>query len=447
MTSLQGTHGKSNFRTFLHEHKAILILMAVLFIERVLLLYHLGLTYTLDSDDMSYVISGITFAKTGVVSMHGEYPSAQIMPGMTWLIGAFVLVFGEGKLLWAALKLLWIIWGTLTAWFIYRSVCMFAPKWCGVVASLPLFGAEFAWMDNLILTETPFMCSFAAMIYFTLRMGKRQDNISFWGCLIAYMTGLMLKANIAIYPLFAMVYLLIVKYDRKKLLKQIVIVACAVLCFEIPWCARNMKQFDAFIPLTYGAGNPTLLGTYQGIRYPTDESLDYETNVTDVVKEKYAQYYDENGNVLPQYSKYIDLRSDGIKANYRLRVWAERDMKSLIYSYGFLKPLSIINDTFYWDNAFYVSADTVSNLQRLNTILCVCAVIAALVLKRNRQQILFLAILYMGNVMIYAMTFAFGRYNASLMPARYILLGISISLFVEAILIGVKQTQQFLTKE
>ena len=83
-----------------------------------------------------------------------------------------------------------------------------------------------------------------------------------------------------------------------------------------------MKQFDAFIPLTYGAGNPTLLGTYQGIRYPTDESLDYETNVTDVVKEKYAQYYDENGNVLPQYSKYIDLRSDGIKANYRLRVWA-----------------------------------------------------------------------------------------------------------------------------
>ena len=39
---------------------------------------------------------------------------------------------------------------------------------------------------------------------------------------------------------------------------------------------------------------------------------------------------------------------------------------------------------------------------------------------------LFLAVLYLGNVLIYAMTFAYGRYNLSLMPARLILLGIGL---------------------
>lgn len=424
MINSQGKRNSYAFRVFLHENRAILILIAVLFLERLLLLYQLGFTYSLDSDDMSYVNSGITFAKTGVISMHNEYPSAQIMPGMTWLIGLFVLIFGEGKLLWIALKLLWIVVGVLTAWFIYRSVCLFAPKWCGVIAALPLLGAEFAWMDNLILTETPFMCCFAAMIYYTLRMGQKQDNYSFWGCLIAYMAGLMLKANIAIYPLFALGYLLCVKYNIKKLLKQIVIVACAVLCFVVPWSIRNMAQFDAFIPLTYGAGNPALLGTYQGMGYPSDESLDYDTNVDAVVREEYAQFYDEKGEVMPEYARYVGLERDGIKANYRLRVWAERDIKSLIYSYGFLKPLSIVNGIFYWTTVFDVPTDVVQNLQRLNTVFCICVGIAALSLKKNRSQILFLAILYFGNVMVYAMTFAFGRYNVSLMPARYILIGI-----------------------
>lgn len=93
------------------------------------------------------------------------------------------------------------------------------------------------------------------------------------------MLALMLKANIGIYPLFAAIYLLVVKYDFKVLLKQGLILACALLCFMIPWSIRNYIQFQAFIPLTYGSGNPKLLGTYQGEGYPADETLDYETNV------------------------------------------------------------------------------------------------------------------------------------------------------------------------
>ena len=94
-------------------------------------------------------------------------------------------------------------------------------------------------------------------------MGRSRQKKYFWYCLAAYMLALMLKANIGIYPLFAAIYLLVVKYDFKVLLKQGLILACALLCFMIPWSIRNYIQFQAFIPLTYGSGNPKLLGTYQ----------------------------------------------------------------------------------------------------------------------------------------------------------------------------------------
>ena len=229
-----GTKIKQGIPSFAREHRAALIVLLLLLVLRLMTLYSLGFTYSLESDDLSYIESGIQFARTGTISMHDAYPSAQIMPGMTVLIGLFVLLFGEGKLLWIALKVLWICMGLGTAWLIYRSVCLFVPKWCGVIGMLPLFRADFIWMDNLILTETPFMLALTAMVYYTLRMGKQPGFRYFWPCAISYMAGLMLKANIALYPLFALVYLLVVKYDRKLLAKQCVVLAGVVLCFVIP---------------------------------------------------------------------------------------------------------------------------------------------------------------------------------------------------------------------
>ena len=91
-------------KKFFLENKWILLLMLALFLERVIVLYQLGAEYSLESDDLSYVNSGIAFANSGAITMHGVL-SAQIMPGMPVLIGVFVLIFGEGHLLWIALKL------------------------------------------------------------------------------------------------------------------------------------------------------------------------------------------------------------------------------------------------------------------------------------------------------------------------------------------------------
>ena len=424
------TKVKKDFLSFMKENKAALIVLFLLLVLRLMTLYSLGFTYSLESDDAAYIESGIQFARTGTITMHDDYPSAQIMPGMTVLIGIFVLLFGEGKLLWISLKVLWILMGLGTAWLIYKSVCLFVPKWCGIIGMLPLFRADFIWMDNLILTETPFMFALTAMVYYTLRMGKQPGFRYFWPCAIAYVAGLMLKANIALYPLFALIYLLVVKYDRKLLAKQCVVLAGIVLCFVIPWSIRNYIHFHAFVPLTYGAGNPTLLGTYQGEQYPSDDELDYETNVEQVAKEKYADYYDENGEVLPQYQRYVSLQKDAIKAKYRQQAWWDTDYKKMLYSYGVIKPQMMIESVFYWDTVFNQSLEALQQIQRVDLYLCIASLIAAFVLKRHRKPLLFVTAAYLGNIYIYSMTYAFSRYNASLMSMRFILIGIGAGLLV-----------------
>lgn len=424
------TKVKQRVPAFVREHRAALIVLLLLLVLRLMSLYSLGFTYSLESDDAAYIESGIRFARTGTITMHDNYPSAQIMPGMTVLIGLFVLLFGEGKLLWVSLKLLWIFMGLGTAWLIYRSVCLFVPKWCGIIGMLPLFRADFIWMDNLILTETPFMFALTAMVYYTLRMGKQPGYRYFWPCAISYMAGLMLKANIALYPLFALVYLLVTKYDRKLLAKQCVVLAGVVLCFIVPWSIRNYVHFHAFVPLTYGAGNPTLLGTYQGEGYPADDKLDYEANVEEIAEEKYSDYYDENGNVLPQYRRYIALQKDAIKAKYRQQVWWNTDYKKMLYSYGEIKPQMMIESVFYWDTVFDQPIESLQQVQRLDLYLCIASLVAAFIVKRLRKPLLFVTAVYVGNIYIYAMTYAFSRYNASLMSMRFIILGMGVGLLV-----------------
>ena len=390
-------------RLFLREHRAILIVLLLVLAIRLIALDMLGAEYSLSSDDLSYVRSGITFRHTGMITMHeNDVPSAQIMPGMTVLIGLLSFVFGEGTLLWVALKLLWACMGTLTGWFIYKSVRIYAPKWCGVVAVIPLLRADFVWMDNLILTETPFILCFSAMIYCTLMMGKTHKGKYFWGCLVAYMLALMCKATIAPYPVFAMVYLLLVKYDFKRLLRQGLILGGVVLCFIIPWSIRNYVQ-----------------------------ELDYETHVEAVTREKYARYYNEDGSVKPEFVRYVNLGRDDIKANYRIREWAKKDWKSMVVSYGVLKPAEMIRSSFYWTTIFDVGKEEVLLMQDINTVLCAVAVALAVILKKYRRQMCFLLLLYFGNLYIYAATFAFDRYQVSLMPIRYIIIGVGLGLGAE----------------
>ena len=57
-----------------------IILVIIFIILNIITFIKLGYDYSINSDDLSYINSGITFYETGKINMHGVV-SAQIMPG------------------------------------------------------------------------------------------------------------------------------------------------------------------------------------------------------------------------------------------------------------------------------------------------------------------------------------------------------------------------------
>ena len=177
-----------------------------------------------------------------------------------------------------------------------------------------------------------------------------------------------------------------------------------------------------------------LLGTYQGHGYPSDDQLDYATNVDKVAEEKFQKYYDENGELEEDYlAKYIDLETDGIKAKYRLKEWAKNDFRSLFESYVIIKPASMLDDVFYWHTLWNVDWAEIFKLRKLDACLCAFIILLSFYLKKYRKEIGFLAFLYAGNIYVYAMTFAFDRYAATLMPIRFVIVGMGCYLIICAL--------------
>ena len=133
---------QNRLKEFLKEHYPALGVMMLIVILSIIAMKKLGAQYTLYSDDFSYVLAGIEFAHSGTITMNGSI-SALVMPGMPFFIGLFSLVFGQGIKLWIALKITWIIMGAMTAWFVYKSVRIFAPRWCAVCAMCLLLTPDF----------------------------------------------------------------------------------------------------------------------------------------------------------------------------------------------------------------------------------------------------------------------------------------------------------------
>ena len=415
------------------DHLGILILLALLLAERLIVLGQLGAEYGLgDNDDLGYVVSGITFIKTGRITMYGGL-SAQIMPGMPVLIGLFSLVFGEGHALWLALKLLWLSMGTATAWVIYRAVRLYAPWWCGVLAAAPLLAPNYAWMDSLILTETPYLLGSMSLLYFTLRLKKTGERRAFVGLLCAFLLTLMLRANILNYLAVALVYLLLSKYDKKRLLRQCGMLLCAMLLLIVPWTIRNAVLFHDFVPFNYGGGNPLLLGTYQGYGWPEDAELDYETNVDAVMAAEYADYYDENGEPKEAYlARYLALERDGVMARYRIREWLRRDWRSFLHAYLITKPRMMADAIFYWKELLGVPWHVLHRLRLLTIGLGTGSLLLSLLLRRRRAELLFLGCVYGTALYIFALAFAFDRYVQPLTPIWYLMYGLGLGLAAEA---------------
>ncbi len=389
-----------------------------------------------NSDDVAYVQSGIVFANTGVISVWSDYPTAKIMPGMPVLCGLFSFFFGEGAAYINATRSFMILLGCCSIFVFYKACCEIMPKWYAVFASLSFLLPNWAWSDNAILTEPPYLLFFLITVFYTFRMGNETtpSHRSVIGYSVGFMLALMFRANILSIPLFTAIYLIFFKKRPfKSLIRPALVLACCLLVFIIPWSIRNYKLFGEFIPITNGAGNPTLLGTYQGESAPRDDELDYETNVYSVIYKEYSEYYDDKGNLLDlAYGEYLADKADRLKAEYRLREWFDRDPKGLIWSYLVSKPACMLNWVWEW-----LPSPTLYNalhyISCVNFACCVITFALSLIHKKQRRIVFFLSLIYWTNLYVFAFSFASERYSAMLMPFRYMLCALGLQLALEFI--------------
>ena len=416
---------------FFRNHWVMLVIVWLLFFERLWMLSHLGAGYGLKSDDLSYMKAGITLQRTATLTMHGVI-SAQIMPGLPLLIALFAKIFGTGHRLWLALKVAWCFMGTMAAWFTYLAIREKAPAYAAVLPTLMYFTPDFAWQDNLILTETPYLFLVTLYLYGVIRMGNRKDWAGFIIMALSAYLAFLLKAQAICLFLLPIPYLWIKKYPSTRFYGQAFMVFLALLAFMLPWSVRNYKQFRAFIPTTYGIGNPLLLGTYQGEGYPSDEEVDRKP-FTEEVRKEHAYLKNKDGKFSAKYRSYLGLLTDEKLARARMVYWWKHDRDSMLKSYLWLKPKNMLFETFYWDEVIPKTKYPIIHLRHVDFNLAMAAAVVVLFAKKTVAETYFVLFAYWVQVYMYAYAYVFDRYAQTLLPYRYVAIGFLIPAAVEII--------------
>lgn len=415
----------------IYVHKGITVLLILILIIKFIYLFKLKPSYNLNSDDVSYLLSGTTFLETGKITMHGTL-SAQIMPGMTFVIAFLALIFGKGVLLIITIKILWIIMGTIVVIYFYKTILLLInSKKIAVLCSSFFLALDYAWMDNLILTETPFLLFTIIMFYFSIKFSITKKQKDYFLIIVFYILSLMFRTSIGLYPIFLLLYLLIKGHNIKILFKNAIISGLILLLVLTPWTIRNYIHFNKFIPLTYGIGNPLLLGTYQGMGFPDDKDVDYELAYNKLPKDiKNNLTLTENDEKF-YLKKYSQLELDKEKSKLRMKIWWEKDPKSMLISYFYYKPKTMIHSTFYWTEQFAYDNQIIEIIRRVELVLFIMAIILILYKKLYLKEFIFIIFVYFYQIALYSYTFAFGRYAQTLYFYKYIIIALGIKILFD----------------
>ena len=390
------------------------------------------------SDSTYYYQSGLDLVRTGQL-IYRYCRTALILPGTSVLVGLLSLVFPEGEALQYAIRLTWILMGSLTPLFLYRALRLFTPRWCALLGSLVYLLPWHVQIDCFLLTECPYYLFFMMALYYTLKMGEDPRARFVWGYAFSVLAALMFRPNILIFTFFSFLYLLLRRrYPIRELLRRALVVALVLALFLVPWTIRNYRLFHAFIPVTYGAGNPLWEGSYQGENPPSDEeleALDGGIDALALLREKRPDLFDEDGEVRDPETllQYVQILTNREKGLYRLRGWWKLRPLGLLKSYLYVKPRSILNWVWYYIQLGGISYEAAKRMRQLGFLFCALSVVLSLALKKRRRLILFLAAAYFLNLYLLATSYAIDRYAQMIMPYRYLIMGLGLELLGECV--------------
>lgn len=227
---------KNKLLRFLESDRAIWLIVFLALAERIIMFFYIGSGELHNSDDVAYVQSGIVFAQTGVISIWNPMPTAKIMPAMPVVTGLLSMLFGEGEAYINSIRILWIALGCITPIVMYKACCIFLPRPYALFAAAAFLLPNWAWSDNSVLTETPYLLFYMLCFYGVLRLGEAErDRRGLILFVLGFMAALMFRPNILIFLPFAAAYLLFVKKKKPGMLvRPALCLAAALLVFVVP---------------------------------------------------------------------------------------------------------------------------------------------------------------------------------------------------------------------
>lgn len=388
------------------------------FIIRVAILINYGPGLNLNSDDVFYIDSAkYLLAEGKLVYVDHTEPTVHIMPGLPFLVAGVFFIFGTGTSGLAAAKVLMILFGCISIFGIYKiGERLFSPIGGFIGAMILALYIPVVLSDNLIATEAPTTAAFILFVYFSLKLGDSHSMKDFYWVIGAYLFMVMFRPTVALFPALLLVYLVFKAYPVKIALKQFAIAAALLLIVLGPWWARNYIAYDAFIPLSGGAGNPMLLGTYQGHGYK------YNPPSRVVIAELVEKY--------PEASRYEQNIYQMEAAKTRIERMREHNPEWLKETYTIKKFEIQWEAPFYWIEVFGFTAEKIRSAYLWIIWMGVASFLLVLTLKLNRwREMLYLFLFFAYFTVMNNIYFAYPRYNQPLMPFVFLLIGGAVHVF------------------
>ncbi|MHC0038510.1 ArnT family glycosyltransferase [Pseudoneobacillus sp. C159] len=406
------------------ENSLIGAILVLAFVLRIGIFLYYGWDLSINSDDAGYVRSAIALMEKGMLTYHvpNDTPTVHIMPGQPFLLAGIFLVFGTGMTGVVAGKLIFIILGVANVYLVYLISKYIGNSFIGLLTSIMLAGfLPQILTDNLFLTETPFMFCLLVMIYYSIRLANEHKWSHFYLLMASYLGALFFKATIALFPILLLIYFIRKKYPFHLAVKQFGVALILLLMVLGPWWIRNYLHYNEFIPLTGGAGDPLLMGTYQG-----DGAY---------IGDPYAETVNRIKRQHPEVSNaYEKLKVEAEIAKDRMRMWWVKDKESFLRTYLITKPKLQWDGQFYRVEIYSVTKIFMDKIHNRIVDIAILSLLAVLFMRKIGKEFEFLLGFIVYNTILNSIYYAFDRYNQPFMFILFLVISSAVYLILQLIL-------------
>lgn len=352
----------------------------------------LGSLQKFNNDDVKYIRSAWNLLDNKILSYENiKEPTVFIMPGLTYVLAFFMLIFGK--------------FGGITAFRVFQVILQAGSLYLIFLIGRKVFNSKIAltacildmlyiveiYTANLILMECLFKFVFLMLIYISIFAIEKKDIKLYAAGGVLWALSCMFKPVTAAYPVLILIMWIKKKYKLMEIIKYTAVVTAIFCTIMMPWWVRNYNDFHMVIPFTKSTGNPFLQGTF--------------INNNKSIKAGVPVVYSKN--------PIQDDKNQMDAGIARLKKYGSKEPVKYVYWYTIGKSFFFWRLPFYWDRVFDIPEAVVYVFHVLILFVGAAGIITGLRSNINAFYI-FSAAIFLN--LMYLPFYTFSRYSYPVMP-------------------------------